>query len=286
MTTIEAIDRAAIAAAHALVARQPQAKFLGNIAQSLAPLAPALSFIPGVGTAIAAGIGGLSALGGGGGGGGQQPQQQPGYGGYGGGTNPLSQLAGSLGPSLALNQVANAAYDRANKTTQGAVAQQDRTTQGYVDALRALYSQMQDPALSASATPMFAGGSMPQVEAPQVTSVAGAPVPGYTTAPQPNFMAAAPPTAGPAPTYMPSAAQVPAAQVPAAAAPAAPSGPFRNLDWSSFAMPQHAGAPTGYNAQVAPGVYDYRGPDGVVYRDNYSGEVHPGDIQKNRVGTY
>jgi hypothetical protein len=48
-----------------------------------------------------------------------------------------------------------------------------------------------------------------------------------------------------------------------------------------------AGVSGGYSAPDPdnPGQYLYYGPDQQVYRDAYPGEVHPGDVSKDKVGT-
>jgi hypothetical protein len=41
---------------------------------------------------------------------------------------------------------------------------------------------------------------------------------------------------------------------------------------------------TGYWAAKGDGTYYYFGPDGVLYNDDYAGEVQSGDVQANMIG--
>ena len=175
MTSMEALDAAALAAARRLTAQQPQNKFIANtiggIGKALAPIAPALAFIPGVGTAISAGIMGADALGNL----------------VGGSSGGAAGGLGAIGSAASAQQAATANYNLAQKTMEGAVQQNDRTTSQYANALLALQQQLTNPALSGSVQPSFvSGGAYTPVNAPQLSMVGGSAVPGGSYVPGVN----------------------------------------------------------------------------------------------------
>lgn len=152
------IDRAALAAAKNLAASQPQAKFLGNIAQSVAPIMPLVSMIPGVGPLAAAADAGASALfggsGGGGGGGSSSLANNP----Y---LNALQAQQLAQGDQNVATNLMNTAYGKQNSALNSTLAQYQKLLAGYKDPSFGMLQNTQYVPLS----------SLQTVQAPQINSL-------------------------------------------------------------------------------------------------------------------
>lgn len=176
--SLQAINDAALAAAHRLTAQQPQAKFLGNIVggigHALAPIAPIIGAIPG-GQPFAMGIEGANAL---------NSAMNGGQGGS-GGSNPLASLSSILGPAAAMDAVSRGNVGQANALTGQAANQIGGATQGATNNMLSLFRLMQNPALSGAWAP------------PQITQVGSYAVPGVSGGSSPFSMYGANPTNAP-----------------------------------------------------------------------------------------
>jgi hypothetical protein len=159
------MNAAALAVAKHTMAVQPQAKFIGNIAHSIAPIANAVApFLPGVGQLVVGGIDAANALLGPGGalGGGSQ------------GGNPLSTIMGAIGPAMGANAVGRGDWRVAEQLMNDAYNRQQNATNNAVTSFQKLLSQYKDPAIAALANPsMIPLGALQTVNTPQIGSVYG-----------------------------------------------------------------------------------------------------------------
>ena len=178
---MNAIDRAALAAAHALVARQPQAKFVSNIisgaAQYVVPaLALAATFATGGAAAplafashLAGGIATANGLLGGGGDG-----QQGGGGLGGGGNNPLATIINGVGPAVATNALAQQYWSKALQARDDSAARITGATGSTIDDYMKRAQGMTNPALTGHYGPALVN-SPERVSAQQMTGNAAGP---------------------------------------------------------------------------------------------------------------